>query len=384
MTLVQLTTDNREPFREYDKPEPWFGTAPEALLQGFAALPEVTVHVIGCTQQSMRASPEKLAPNIWFHSLHVPKLGWLRTGYQGCVRAIRRKVRELAPDLVHGQGTERECALGAVFSGFPNVLTIHGNMRLVARVNHARPFSYGWLAARLEAFAVPRTQGVVCITEYTRRAVAGDRVPTWVVPNAVDEQFFAVQPAPTPERVILCVGHITPRKNQNAFIRALDRLVTKFPLRFVCLGLAGDKDPYSREFHALAAQRPWIEHVHWADRAELRERLRTATLLALPSLEDNCPMAVLEAMAAGVPVVAANVGGVPELIEDGVTGLLCDPLDEASMSQAIERVLSDPSGATALAKNAREKAWRTYHPRVIARRHLDIYAEILALPRRTR
>ena len=85
------------------------------MLQGFAALPEVRVHVVSCTQQPMR-SPEKLAGNIWFHSLHVPKLGWLRTGYQGCIRAVRRKLRAIQPDLVHGQGTERDCALSAIFS----------------------------------------------------------------------------------------------------------------------------------------------------------------------------------------------------------------------------------------------------------------------------
>jgi glycosyltransferase involved in cell wall biosynthesis len=377
LTVVQLTTDNREPFRQYDKTEPWFGTAPEGLFQGFASLPEIKVHVIGCTQRPMRGSPEKLAHNIWFHSLHVPKLGWLRTGYQGCVRAIRRKVHEISPDIVHGQGTERECALGAVFSGYPNVLTIHGNMRLVARVNGARPFSFGWLAARLEAFTIPRTDGVICITKYTQEAVTQDGVRTWLVPNAVDQTFFPIEPVPSSPPVILCVGHITLRKNQNAFLRALDRLIASAPLRLVCIGLAGESDPYAQEFHKLAAKRPWIEHVNWADRATLRERFRTATLLALPSLEDNCPMAVLEAMAAGLPVVAAQVGGVPDLIEDGKTGFLCDPLDEGSMAEAITRMLRDPNLARSLAERGRRKALATYHPTVIARQHLQIYRELL-------
>ena len=90
-------------------------------------------------------SPEKLAPNIFFHSLYVPKLGWLRTAYQGCIRAVRKKLRELRPNIVHGQGTERDCAISAVFSGFPNVLTIHGNLRLIAKVTQARRFSFPWL-----------------------------------------------------------------------------------------------------------------------------------------------------------------------------------------------------------------------------------------------
>ncbi len=90
MKIALLTTDNREPHKQYQQGEPYFGTAPEALLQGFAALPDVEVHVISCLRQPVK-SPAKIAPNIFFHSLVVPKIGWIRTGYQGCIRAVRPK-----------------------------------------------------------------------------------------------------------------------------------------------------------------------------------------------------------------------------------------------------------------------------------------------------
>lgn len=376
MRLALLTTDNREAFRQYDRPQPWFGTAPAALLQGLAALPEVEVHVVSCAQQPM-ASPEKLAPNIWFHSLWVPKLGWLRTGYQGCIRAVRRALRRLQPDIVHGQGTERDCAISAVFSGYPSVVTVHGNMRLIARVNRARPFSFQWCAARLEGPTLRRAQGVVCITRYTQEAVRRFARKTWVVPNAVDPAFFSVQPAPVDPPVVLCVGHIILRKNQLAFIRALDGLAARRPFRVLFLGDADRRTAFVAEFFKLLESRPWCVYGGLADHAVVREHLRTATLLALPSLEDNCPMAVLEAMAAGVPVVAANVGGVPDLIEDGVTGLLCDPLNPASMSQAVERLLTDRTLAAQLAQRARAQALARYHPESVARRHLEIYREVL-------
>src|SRR4051794_23385772 len=165
MRIVQLTTDAREHNKEYGMAAPYFGTAPEALLQGFSQLPDVEVHVVTCTRVPMK-SPEKLASNIYFHSLLVPKIGWMSTGYQGCIRAVRKKLKEVRPDIVHGQGTERDCAITAVFSGFPNVLTIHGNLRLIAKVNDVKPFSFPWLAARLEALTIPRSRGVVCITRY--------------------------------------------------------------------------------------------------------------------------------------------------------------------------------------------------------------------------
>lgn len=380
MRIALLTTDNREDRKDYSATVPCFGSAPEALLQGFARLPELEVHVVSCAQARMN-SPEKLAPNLFFHSLHVPKPGWLRTGYQGCIRAVRRKLRELQPDLVHGQGTERDCALSAVCSGFPNVLTLHGNMRLIARGHHARPFSYLWLAARLERFTLPRSNGVICLTQHTRQAVMGLAPRTWIVPNAVDASFFEIntQPAPgTPAR-ILCVANICQLKNQNALIRALDLLAGKQPLELRFCGTMNPGDAYGLEFLRLVKSRPWCVYGGRATRQELKAFLGQATVLLLPSLEENCPMAVLEAMAAGVPVVASRVGGVPELIAEGQTGFLCNPREAASITAAVEHVLADPAAAAAAAGQARQRARECFHPELVARRHLEVYAEVLKL-----
>ncbi|HEX4265692.1 MAG TPA: glycosyltransferase family 4 protein [Verrucomicrobiae bacterium] len=379
MKIAILTTDSREHYRDYTNPVVAFGTAPEALLQGFAQLPDAEVHVLSCAHAPMK-SPEKLAPNIFFHSLLVPKNGWMRTFYLGCIRAVRGKLREIRPDIVHGQGTERDCAVSAVFSGFANVLTVHGNMRLIAEVNHAKPFSFLWLAAKLEQFTVPRTNGVVCITHYTQEAVRDLTKRTWVVPNAVDASFFDVNSQPSANKPprILCVGNACLRKNQNAFIRALDPLATrhKFELKFLGIAVAGR--PYDDEFLQLVRERPWCVFGGMASREQLKQELHEATALALPSLEDNCPMVVLEAMAAGVPVVAARVGGLPDLVEDGKTGFFCDPLNPQSMCEAIEKVFSAGPEVTVLAARAKQEALARFHPKIVASRHLEIYNEVLA------
>ena len=104
-----------------------------------------------------------------------------------------------------------------------------------------------------------------------------------------------------------------------------------------------------------------------------------AGMLVLPSLEDNCPMVVLEAMAAGVPIVASNVGGVPELIEDGVNGLLCDPRDPESMRSAVHRLLDDRHLGIRLSTEARERAFEAHYPVTIAKKHLEIYGRILGI-----
>src|ERR1035441_3189235 len=173
MRIALLTTDGREVWKDYGTPAPHFGTAVEALMQGFARMPGVEVHVVACACARVNAPP-KLAANVFFHSLFVPKLGWMRTGYQGCIRAVRNKLREIRPDVVHGQGTERDCAICAVFSGFPNVVTIHGNMAELARQFGERVGSYGWLAAKLETFTLKRTDGVLCNSAYTEQLVRSE------------------------------------------------------------------------------------------------------------------------------------------------------------------------------------------------------------------
>ncbi len=379
MKIAVLTTDNREPYRQYDKTIPWFGTAPDALLQGFAKLPEIEVHVVTCTQRPMR-SPAKLADNIFFHSLHVPKIGWMRTGYQGCIRAIRRKLRDIEPDIVHGQGTERECSLSAAFSGYPNVVTIHGNMRMVAIALHARPFSFYWLAAKLEVLTLPRTDGIICITHYTREIVEKQAKKTWVVPNAVDGTFFDIKNQATQPPRILCVGSVDKRKNQNALIRALDAFPKEHALELIFLGGNNQNHDYGREFSELVATRPWCHYEGFIDRDGLRKQLTTASGLILPSLEDNCPMVVLEAMAAGVPVAAARVGGVPDLIQHEKTGLLFDPLDEKAMALATMALPEAP--ARLRAEAAREVARTRFLPETIARKHLEIYQEAISTHRK--
>ena len=320
---------------------------------------------------------EKIHPNVWFHSLYVPKIGWLRTGYQGCIRAVRRRLRAIQPDIVHGQGTERDCAISAVFSGFPNVLTIHGNMRLVVQATNSPPFSYFWLMAQLEKITLPRTHGVVAITRYTQEAVAPCVGRTWLIPNAVDASFFDVQRAPQTPPVILCVGNICLRKNQNAFIRALDSLAARQSFHLLFLGSSEESDPYGQEFVRLVAARPWCRYEGFANREQLKAWLSRAALLALPSLEDNCPMVILEAMAAGVPVAAAQVGGIPDIVENGKTGRLFNPASAESMEKAIANALQDETATAQMALTARAVALERFLPRVIAHQHLGVYEEVL-------
>lgn len=377
LVVAIILTDLREDWRRYSEPAPLFNAAPTALLDGFAGLEGCEVHVVSCVQQLV-ASPEKLAQNIFYHSIKVDKWGWMRGGYAGCVMAVRRKLREIGPDIVHGQGTERYCALAAAFSGFANIVTIHGNMRCVAAINNAPPFTFQWLAARLESFTLPRTGGVICISTHGVEAVRELVAKTWLVENAVEPAFFGVQRAPLSPKRIVCPASVSQLKNQNALIEALDGLASKLSFELVFLGNPDPGQEYGRKFLELVRRRPWCVHAGFvADRAKMREFLAGATALVLPSREENCPMVVLEAMAAGVPVAASRAGGIPDLIEEGVTGMLFDPADPAGMCEAVEKLLADEVSASANAERARRTALARFHPCRVAQRHVEIYREVL-------
>ncbi len=382
MRIALLTTDNRENCKDYDATAPYFGTAPEALLQGFEEMRDLEIHVVSCTQRAMQ-SPEKLADNIWFHSLLVPKIGWLRTGYQGCIRAVRRKLKEIRPDLVHGQGTERDCAIGAVFSGFQNVITIHGNMAAVARAVGARIGSFQWCSALLERFTLPRTFGVFCNSSHTESLVRPLARRTWRVPNAVRREFFDT---PFPERstsssskpILLNIGVIAPHKRQLELLDIAEELHREgqtFELRFIAT--VDSRSNYALNFKKRIKAEEYKGFARFLEPQSLSDLIssfdQATALIHVPS-EEAFGLVVAEALSRNLKFFGTMAGGIPDI----ANGVECAELfslgDDDALVTAITRWMDN--GMPRPISAATEMRGR-YHPETIARRHLGIYKELL-------
>lgn len=383
MKIAMLSTDNRQDTREYHRPDPYFGTAPEALFEGLATIPELEVHIISCVQRPMPA-PSRLAPNLHYHSLHVPQIGWLRTGYQGCIRAVRKRLRDIQPNLVHAQGTERDCALSAAFSGYPNILTIHGNMRHIADQKHARPFSYHWLAARLEDVALRRTCGVLCNSAYTESLVQSRTRKTWRVPNALRGIFLSplpgvAKPTASPQTVpiLLSVGSITPLKRQVELLdlaRELHASGARFELQFV--GALDPASNYGRQFLdriAPAQAAGFARHLGTLTAPELVPLFDRASALVHFSREESFGLVVAEALARNLKIFATRVGGIVDIAQNIEAAELFPVDDWAGLRDSLKSWLArgHPRPTTAGPEMARR-----YHPQAIARQHLAIYREI--------
>ena len=334
MRIAILVPDDRDELRRYADADPYFGPAPTALLEGLAKMPECEVHIVCAIQKPLR-SPRKLADNIYYHSVMVRKWGWMRGAYLGCILAIRKKLREIKPDLVHGQGTERYCALAAVLSGYPSVLTLHGNMRQLAKISRSRPFSFPWLAARLEQFALPRSLGVFCNSHHTQRLVSGVAAATWLVPNALRGSFFpaptAIQPSLPP--VLLNIGVIGPNKSQNEILDVAARLRRRqaaFELHFI--GRLDESLPYGRRFLARiqeAEKEGYARYLGQKSEADLIGLMDSASGLIHAPAEEAFGLVVAEGLARNLKLFGARVGGVvdiaagtegAELFEPGMRG----------------------------------------------------------------
>ncbi len=380
MRLALITSDGREVRKRYERADLGLGAAPEALLQGLAAMPQLEVHVLACTQQPVRV-PEKMADNIFFHSLVVPKIGWARTLYSGCIRAVRKKLAELRPDIVHGQGTERECAISAVCSGYPNVVTIHGNMAELARLFRAPFGSPAWLAGKLEKAALKRAGGVFCNSAYTEGLVRPRARRTWRVPNALRAEFFGPPGRPPATRCqLLNIGVLSPRKRQMELLDTVESLRpagVDFHFRFVGEALAGDD--YGRAF--LEKIRPLqaaglASHAAPMPAAELMaEYDRSHALVHFPT-EEAFGLVVAEALARGCKFFGARTGGIVDIAGDVAGAELCAVDNRAGLVSAITAWMR--GGFPRSAEGPRQMRER-YHPEVVARRHLEIYREVLGL-----
>jgi glycosyltransferase involved in cell wall biosynthesis len=378
LSVAILTAEKREHDRDYANPTPSFGAAPEALLQGFKSLPEVEVHVISCVREPVVA-PEKLADNIWYHALHVPQIGWLRTGYQGCLRAVRKKLCAIRPDIVHGQGTEHNNALCAVFSGFPNVVTIHGNMKALAEFYRAPFGNYYWLTARLETLALRRTAGVFCNSAFTENEVAPRARRTWRVPNAVRRDFFLPPAASrTSKNILLNLGVVCDYKRQLDLVDVAERLHERgHAVEFWFAGACVADSPYGRAFLEkirVAEPAGYARYLGVKNAGELVALLDTVPALVHFPLQEAFGLVVAEGLARGLKFFGARVGGVPDIAE-GVPGAELFAKDDwTGLTAAIEQWLTEDHSPSATAATLMRQR---YAPDIIARKHLEIYREVL-------
>ena len=199
-----------------------------------------------------------------------------------------------------------------------------------------------------------------------------------VIPNGVDTDYF--RPAPeTPQpypAVVLSVARMVPDKDHETLIRAFALAAPALPQAQLWLVGEGPLLPAVRRLAEATLAPGSFRFI--PPQADLRPLFRQAGLLALSSRTEALPNVVLEAMAAGLPVAATAVGGVPELVAPARTGWLAAPGDAPGLAAVMSRLLEDPEQCRAFGRAGRERALRDFSLKTMARRYEDVLDRLLA------
>jgi colanic acid/amylovoran biosynthesis glycosyltransferase len=215
---------------------------------------------------------------------------------------------------------------------------------------------------------VARAAFVVCIGFFARSQLMLLSDPhNWdkleVAPLGVDPDVFTPRPSrPTNDAFeILCVGRLVPAKGQHVLVAAVDRLVKSGRnVRLRLVGGGPDRESLERE----VSKRYLGEHVVFEgiiNQDQIRELFYKADVFALPSFAEGIPVALMEAMAMGIPCITTFVAGISELIRDGVDGILVAPSDQEGLVHAIERLIDNPELVREFARAGRERVIDKYN-----------------------
>lgn len=300
-------------------------------------------------------------------------------------RRQRRRFESLLdqhkPDLIHAQGADVSGFL-AVASGRPAVITVHGILNECAkfRTNPIKRLREHIQATITERFVTERAKHVIAISPYVVSYYRG-RITGCVydIPNAIAPAYFQVTRRPEKGR-LLFAGRISLGKGVIDLIQAIaeERQVVR---KLILAGTVPDKD---FEFRLRNA----ISETSQADRVELAGLLNEATLLdefarafalVLPSYQETAPMVIQQAMAAGVPVVATRVGGIPDMIEHGISGLLFEPGDSGELGRLLKRLHEEPELSGRLSAAARMRAFERYTAQKVAAATRASYDRVLSM-----
>ncbi len=222
-------------------------------------------------------------------------------------------------------------------------------------------------SAWLVRCTLARTAHLVVPSGFLQEVFGRSGMTAQVVPNVVDLQRFypenrSVSAAP---HLVVARNLETIYDNQTA-LQAFVVVHRRYPASRLTIAGTGPEAPRLRELVRKLGIEDNVTFAGRLERLEMATLLRSCTVSINPSLVDNAPNSVLEALASGVPVVSTRVGGVPFIVRDGVTALLVPPSDPASMATAVLRLLDDPALAAALSQaglvEAKRYAWEEVAP----------------------
>lgn len=308
-------------------------------------------------------------------------------------RATVQAAQERSADVIHAHWaipTGPAAVHAARKLRLPSVITMHGGD---VYVNPAQGYNFPtrWYVRPVLRWTLRRAGALTAITEDCRQHALRAGAPAGAVSivfNGTDLRRFS--PAPAGERPDLRFGphmlfacrQLFPRKGIRFLIEAAAQLKPRFPdLKVVVAG-----DGFERPVLVALAESLGIgddvTFLGWVPNSELPPYYRAAAVSVIPSLEEGFGIPAAEAMGCETPVVASDAGGLPEVVEDGVTGFVVPRGDSQALAVAIGALLADPERGKRMGRAGRERALRLFDWDRTAEQFENIYADVTARMRR--
>ncbi len=341
-----------------------------ALMAGLQAR-GLDLHVLLIGESRLGRDPAAMARAVVEAGLPMQRLEVAGPFSGALLRTVRRQLKARPGSILHTVGYKAHLhALLASRGLASSVTTIHGWL--------VRPELKERIYEGLEVQALRHDEAVICLTSYyenllVQRGVPRERlhrIPSGLENLPTPEQA-AVQPV-GPFTVAL-VGRLSSEKNHDLLLRAVARLRAAGLVLRVLLAGEGPERPHLEEQIQRLGLSDTVEFVGYVSMPDLLPRLHAVVLC---SRIENMPLSLMEAMAWGRPVVATRVGGVPDIVQDQVTGFLISPDDEDGLVEKLRQLADSPELRRRLGQAARQRVEEQFLLSVCLDRHVALYRQL--------
>jgi len=362
---------------DIDQPRGGVETATVGLAKALFSLGITDLHIVTIEKHIAETSIEN-HEGLTVHRLPRSRWPMILDAIVGpSVRILNRYLRQLEPTVVHYHET---WGFSAPKCGFPAVFTVHGFDSLNLPTEKApfwrtRSKLWDWS----ESIGLRKQKYIISIAPYVHHAISTKtNAKISDIWNSLNPLAYSVR-RKEKRGSLLFLGWLNPRKNPLVIVKAAAKLIKKHPDLKVRLCGEASVPHYFKELQDAISDFGLTKCVEMPGRlnqSAVRKELSTAALLVLPSFQENAPMVIAEAMAAGIPIVASNLCGIPDMVEDGKSGLLLnDPTDADELVNTLDKLLSNDELRHCQGESAKYRAEQLFHPTSVASQTIEVYKQ---------
>jgi glycosyltransferase involved in cell wall biosynthesis len=352
------------------------------LLIGFSKK-EIIVRVISFNKEVKQNTIKKFADNIEIHYTFEGALPFHSLNYFFIDSfKLKKHVKAFKPDIIHFEAGDAFLLSQLLINKkIPYLLTIHGIAIAEGKVErslHKKLSSY--FNGFLDKLLFPKN--IIHLSNYSKKIYADKKIDNQVIiPNALSEHFYNLQLKSTTENKLIFIGVLNDNKNLLLLLEAM-KMLNKKNMHFHLDVLGDFKDlNYKTTIEDFINQNQLQDQVYfhgWVKQSDTLKLIEAADILVLASKQESLPMVIAESMAAGKAIVASNIGGVSEMVQQNINGFLFEPNQVSGLSDCLEKLYKNNNTIQQFSVASNKIASTMFHCNEIAKQTISFYQKILS------